>query len=160
MFALRQKCNGDITMSYAQAKDIYLGRIDKTKEITDYYCSFPCAKFVYVENIRAQCNFMVSEIAKVVDDWKVDYRLVMHLDPHHPELKKLLIRIRMLCDIKKFCQAVLDRKTEYELHELKLKALHTDGIALEEFHDGVGHMNTILKWRSFLESMCVKMLGS
>ena len=69
-------------------------------------------KFGYVENVRAQCNSMVSEIAKVVDDWKADYRLVMNLDPHHPELKKLLIRIRMLWDIKKFCQAVLDRKTE------------------------------------------------
>jgi len=59
-----------------------------------------------------------------------------------------------------FYQAIVDNKSEYELHELRLYALHTDGLVLEEVHSCSKTMNVVLRMRTEMEKMNISVLGN
>jgi ABC-type siderophore export system fused ATPase/permease subunit len=66
----------------------------------------------------------------------------------------------MTRDIERFYQAIVDGKSEYELHELRLKALHTDGLLLEEVHKYEDSMNYVLQRRTEMEKLNLTILGN
>jgi len=66
----------------------------------------------------------------------------------------------MMRDIERFYQATVDGKSEYELHELRLKALHTDGLMLEEVHTYEDSMNYVLRLRTEIEQLNLSLLGN
>jgi F0F1-type ATP synthase membrane subunit b/b' len=69
------------------------------------------------------------------------------------DFKVWILYLKMMRYIQLFYQAVLDKKSEYELYELKLKALHTYALALEEFHEEEDCMNLILRMRTAIETL-------
>jgi hypothetical protein len=76
------------------------------------------------------------------------------------DFKVWILYLKMMRDIQLFYQAILDKKSEYELYELKLKALHTDALALEEFHEEEDCMNLILRMRTAIETLDIHILGN
>ena len=152
-------CNDDFTMGETDAKDIYMGRTDSTKQTITYFCTDKCMTKQYIKSVRVSCEVSMESMYDEIQHAKLDYKMELRACPTEYS-SKTLYYIKTLRDIQRFYQAIIDRKSEYELYELKMKALHTDGIALEENHKEEERMNTILRMRTVVDAIDVEAMGN
>jgi hypothetical protein len=113
----------------------------------------------YIKYVRVSCEEAVESIYDGIQHAKLDYKTALRACPTEDHSKGLYY-IKTLCDIRRFYQAILDRKCEYELYELKMKALHTDALALEENHKEEERMNAILRMRTVVDAIDVEVMGN
>jgi hypothetical protein len=152
-------CNDDFALGVTDVKDIYMGRPDRTKRTITYYCTYKCVIKEYIKNVRVDCEISMKTLDFKIQTAKLVYKMELRACPTEYS-SKTLYYIKTLCDIQRFYQAIIHKKTEYELYELKMKALHTDGLALEENHKEEERMNDILKMRAVVDAIDVEAMGN
>jgi hypothetical protein len=152
-------CNDDFAIGTTETKDMYMGRMDPAKQTFDYFCTYNCMIKEYVKSVRVECELKLKSLYYEVKRAKLDYKTALYVCPTEDH-SKWIYYIKTLVDIQRFYQAILDRKCEYELYELKMKALHTDGLALEENHKEEDRMNDILKMRTVVDAIDVEAMGN
>jgi len=152
-------CTDDIFITKTITKDIYMGRVDKTKQTVTYFCSDKCGQTTYIQRTVVNVTLRVADLKIYINRIKSVYKNEMQQDPTG-DFKVWILYLKMMRDIQLFYQAILDKKSEYELYELKLKALHTDALALEEFHEEEDCMNLILRMRTAIETLDIHILGN
>ena len=151
-------CNDSIKCVIVETKDIYMGRIDKTKGTTNYFCTPNCCHIMYIETMIPVCKLILKEFFIIIQ--------VIHCAAENDLREKLgdfktwMLCLKMIKDMEAFYQAIVDGKCEYILHELKLYALHTDGLVLEEVHSCSKCMNGVLRMRTEIEHMNLNILGN
>ena len=138
---------------------MYMGRIDQSKTTYRYFCSEKCCHIVYIHDTLVSFQEKRDIFTFERDAIKYAYKQEI-IKNSTVDKKSWILYLKLLTDIIRFLQAVLDKKSEYELHELKLKVLHTDGIVLEEFHQHAGFMNEILQIRNGIEGTDLQILGN
>jgi len=113
----------------------------------------------YVDLTVNACAIVIPSLVCIIHRLKEQYKKYLKQDPTE-NYAYLVSYIKSHRDILLFYEAVVSKKSEYELHELKLKALHTDSIALEDNHKLGNVMNEILKIRKRIETIDVRVLGN
>ena len=151
-------CDNSIKYTAVNTKDIYMGRIDKAKGTAAYFCSNQCHHASYVKATIHECKQNLKEFPMLFYAIECGLRATIYTIPE--EFKKFLLCRTMMRDIERFYQATVDGKSEYELHELRLKALHTDGLMLEEVHTYEDSMNYVLRLRTEIEQLNLSLLGN
>jgi len=157
-----KKCNTTCTNSIncvtVEVKDIYMGRIDKDKGTTSYFCTQTCLNSVYIETMLPVCKEILEGFPMLL--------LIIHwgakddLEKNLGHFKTWMLFKKTIKDMEAFYQAIMDGKCEYVLNELKLYALHTDGLLLEEVHTCSGTMDGVLRMRTEIEHMNLNILGN
>jgi len=154
-------CNDDLSLKSVISDDVYLGRIDKSKSKREYYCTQTCMRYNYRMNMTPILHHILQSYEERKDHVAAKYANVLkNPENYTPE------EYKTLCDETKtylyffihgvnFISAVLQRKSEYELHELHLKCLHACGPSLEYFHDDSNTMNNILLNHTFLKNIMI-----
>jgi hypothetical protein len=66
--------------------------------------------------------------------------------------------IAFLTHTTKFLDACIERKSEYEMYALKLKALHAYGPVIEDLHEDADKMNHVLLSHLFIKNLECNML--
>ena len=153
-----QPCDNRIKYTTVSTRDIYMGRIDKKNGKFTYFCSIKCLSASYIKSTLPVCKEILIDCPRILYEFERGLRASLHNKPE--EVKTWLLCLTMMRDIERFYQAIVDGKSEYELHELRLKALHTDGLVLEEVHTYEDSMNYILRQRTQMEKLNIVLLGN
>jgi hypothetical protein len=135
----------------------YLGRLDKSKAIFRYYCTVKCQKYRYLEVTLPQIARLLPVYKEHLEIKKQLYKEYLLSGPTEPLPPDFLEELKhtMLCLTHsiKFLEACHSRKSEYELHSLKLKAVHVHGPLLEDLHKEIQEMDYVLHMKLFMESL-------
>jgi len=155
------KCNDDLSLKAVITDNVYMGRIDESKSTREYYCSRTCMRYNYRISITPVLQYRLQSYKEIKDKVTAKYATVLknQLDYTPEEYKQICDECKTYLYFfvhgSNFISAVLQRKSEYELHELQLKCLHTCGPSLEYFHDNSVVMNGILLHHTFLKNIMI-----
>jgi len=135
-----------------------MGRIDESKGTMTYFCTKTCSNNLYIKTTLPVCKQHLEEFVLILQliHWGATYDLRENLG----EFKTWMLCLKMIRDMQAFYQAIVNNKSEYELHELRLFALHTDGLLLEEVHTRSTTMNVVLRLRTQMERINISILGN
>ena len=151
-------CNDDIKTRIIDTKDIYMGRIDKEKGEMVYFCTKKCCHILYIKTMIPICEqhlkdfFIITQVIHCAAENDLREKL--------GEFKNWMLCLKMIKDMEALYRAIVDNKSEYILHELRLYALHTDGLVLEEVHTCSNTMNVVLRMRTEMEKLNLPILGN
>lgn len=162
------KCNDDHVMTSYSPEACYLGRMDVSKAIHRYYCSTSCYKHAYLDETLPVIEGFLQQRKKALLQEKELYTKCLSrrdLDPccfkipeHVARLEEHKHSLFHLTHTIKFLEACIARKSEYELHTLQLKALHTFGPVLEDCHEDEKWMDSVLHSRMIFENLDTSIL--
>jgi hypothetical protein len=151
------KCDDTFFIGTYKFDDVYLGRLDDTKKRFAYFCNKACSNYVYIQDVTKLMTEENRRHRLIIDDSIQAYRKNIKQDPEGS--KYFIELIKMHKAIIRFNDAWLAHKSEYELHELRLKATKHIGDFIEENHDCTIVMNLILKLKKCLDDTNIKLFG-
>jgi hypothetical protein len=81
------------------------------------------------------------------------------MEEYEESLQEFKHCISFFVHAQKLFRACLERKSEYELHELQLKALHLAGPLTEYVHTDGDKLNKVLKWHHFIKCVNISAMS-
>jgi hypothetical protein len=152
-----KKCDDEYYTAAYPPDACYLGRVDNSKTIIRYFCTVKCRDYVYLQETLPQIARLLPQYKENLERRKEVYKEYLSCGPTEPlppdvweEFKHALLCITHSI---KFMEACLSRKSEYELHSLKLKAIHVHGPLIEDLHQEIQDMNDVLRMRLFIDNL-------
>ena len=157
-----KKCNDRFySLFYQIGGSVYLGRLDKSKSWSRYYCSRSCQDLVYITETLPKISDILSVYIPATEKMKKDYRKMVHSKKYSSKvLLQNLECVKLFTTMNRFLTACVERKNIHILMELKYNALHTTANPLEECRNDIECVDLLLKCRYFIEHLNLEVIAT
>tara|TARA_R110000782_G_scaffold142435_1_gene235152 strand:+ start:360 stop:845 length:486 start_codon:yes stop_codon:yes gene_type:complete len=111
---------------------------------------------------ECDCGLSQCECSNNDSDDFMDFISIQNkkrMEEHNESLQEFRLCIWFFVHAQKLFRACLERKSEYELHELQLKALHSAGPLTEYVHANGDKLNKVLKWHYVIKCVNISAMS-
>jgi hypothetical protein len=160
------RCNDDYTMKCYKVSDVYLGRIDETKQTITYYCTTSCQKYMYISRQIPKLKRLLDDLRDSYDKFAYEYKCDLKNQDQFKDEDEFKKSTNLWKDVLyatkntiRFVKAIIDGTSAYELHHLKFKMIHAIAPYLETFSDNIEMMDMILAEHKYLDTLQIELFA-